>query len=159
MAVAGLSTIGVKVGYALETAAGTQPTKFTNLTRINAIGGINLEPEQIDASALIDTITQYIAGRSDPGGTFPITINLTSETEAEWTALISAFTGRTNKSLRMWWVVYHPSLTKSFFIVAEPPSNIPLPEIGQNELLTAEMSLTINEYKGMMTAVEPTDKE
>ena len=155
MAVAGLSTIGVKVGYALEATAGTQPSAFTNLTRINAIGGINLEPEQIDASALIDTITRYIAGRSDAGGTFPITVNLTPETETEWETLISAYTGRGDEEKQMWWVVYHPSLTKSFFIVAEPPANIPLPEVGQNELLTVEMNLTINEYKGMLTAVNP----
>ena len=54
MALAGVSTIGIEFGYALEATAGTKPAKFKKLTRINSIGGISLETEQIDASALED---------------------------------------------------------------------------------------------------------
>jgi hypothetical protein len=43
--------------------------------------------------------------------------------------------------------------------VAQPPEQIPQPEIGQNELLTVEMNLTIEEYKGMDTAVAFTPGE
>lgn len=50
----GVSTLGVELGWSLETTAGTKPTKFKRLTRINSIGGIELETEQIDASALED---------------------------------------------------------------------------------------------------------
>ena len=49
MAEAGLSTLGITFGYGTEATAGTKPTSFKQLTRINAIGGINIEPEQIDA--------------------------------------------------------------------------------------------------------------
>lgn len=58
-----VSTIGIEFGYALEATAGTKPSKFKKLTRINAIGGISLETEQIDASALEDYVTRYIAGK------------------------------------------------------------------------------------------------
>ena len=58
MAEAGLSTLGITFGYGTEATAGTKPTSFKQLTRINAIGGINIEPEQIDASALEDAITR-----------------------------------------------------------------------------------------------------
>ena len=54
MAVAGTSTVGVLMGYAVETTPGTKPEAFTQLTRINDIAGISLETEQIDASALED---------------------------------------------------------------------------------------------------------
>lgn len=54
MALPGVSTIGIELGFALETVAGTKPSAFTKLTRINSIGGIDLETEQIDASALED---------------------------------------------------------------------------------------------------------
>ena len=52
MAVAGISSLGITFGYGVETTAGTKPTSFKKLTRINTIGGITIEPEQIDASAL-----------------------------------------------------------------------------------------------------------
>ena len=52
--VAGISTVGVKVGYAVETTAGTKPTKFKQLHRINATDDIGIDTETIDASALED---------------------------------------------------------------------------------------------------------
>ena len=51
MATAGVSTLGIKLGWAVGSS---MPASFTQLTRINAIGGISLETEQIDASALED---------------------------------------------------------------------------------------------------------
>ena len=83
MAAAGVSTLGITFGYGTETTAGTKPTSFKQLTRINAIGGINIEPEQIDASALEDAITRYVKGRADTGGSFAVTVNFTSETVAD----------------------------------------------------------------------------
>ena len=150
--IAGVSTLGITFGYGTEDTAGTKPTAFTQLHRINAIGGITIENEQIDASALEDKISRYIQGRGDTGGTFAVTVNFTSETLAEWETLISAYEALTDGK-RMWFETIIPGFTKSFFIVAQPPTAIPAPEIAQNELLTIEMNLTIEEYKGMETSV------
>lgn len=152
MAAPGVSTLGITFGYGVETALDTKPSAFTQLTRINAIGGISIEPEQIDASALEDYVTRYVAGRADTGGTFNITVNLTDETRAEWETLIAAYQGLTTE-LRMWFEVVVPNLTDAFFIVAQPPEEIPMPELEQNALLTVEIPLTIEEYKGMDTVV------
>lgn len=158
MAEAGLSTLGITFGYGTETTAGTKPTSFKQLTRINAIGGINIEPEQIDASALEDAITRYVKGRADTGGSFPITVNLTDATKEEWETLITAYK-ELSGGKRMWFETIIPGFTDAFFVVAQPPEQIPQPEIGQNELLTVEMNLTIEEYKGMDTAVAFTPGE
>ena len=158
MAAAGISTLGITFGYGTETTAGTKPTSFKQLTRINAIGGISIEPEQIDASALEDAITRYVKGRADTGGSFAVTVNFTSETVAEWTALITAYKALTGGK-RMWFETVIPGFENAFFAVAQPPEQIPQPEIGQNELLTMEMNLTIEEYKGMDTKVEFTPGE
>lgn len=155
MALAGVSTIGIEFGYALEATAGTKPSTFTKLTRINSIGGIDLETEQIDASALEDYVTRYIAGRQDTGGSWPVTVNPTDDTIAEWTTLINAYQNRADKNLSMWFVVWSPYLTKSFYIVAEPPKMLPMSEMAQNELQTIEIGLSINEFKGMDTAIRP----
>lgn len=152
MAAAGISTLGVTFGYGVETTAGEKPTSFKQLTRINAIGGISIEPEQIDASALEDAITRYVKGRADTGGSFSITVNATPETIAEWSALITAYAALTGGK-RMWFETVIPGFEESFFVVAQPPEQIPQPEIGQNELLTMEMPLTIEEYKGMDATV------
>lgn len=152
---AGISTLGITFSYGVEETAGTKPTAFTLLHRINNIGGINLETEQIDASALEDMISRYIQGRADTGGSFPVTVNFTDETAEEWATLISAYKGLTGGK-RMWFQTTSPYLTKSFFVVAQAPLQIPQPEMGQNGLLTVDMNLTIEEYKGMDTKVQPT---
>ena len=62
---AGISTLGITFGYGVETTAGTKPTAFTQLHRINSIGGITIENEQIDASALEDFVNRYVRGRAE----------------------------------------------------------------------------------------------
>ena len=152
MAVAGISTLGITFGYGVETTAGTKPSAFTQLTRINNIGGLSIEPAQIDASALEDFVTRYIAGRADTGGSIPVTVNATDATITEWEAVQTAYSGLTDGK-KMWFEVISPDLTKAFFFVAQPPSTLPMPEMGQNELLTMEIPLTIEEYKGLDTKV------
>nr|DAH45886.1 MAG TPA: Lambda phage tail tube protein, TTP [Bacteriophage sp.] len=158
MAAAGISTLGITFGYGVETTAGTKPTSFKQLTRINALGGINIEPEQIDASALEDAITRYVKGRADTGGSFAVTVNFTSDTVKEWQDLITAYKALSGGK-RMWFETIIPGITNSFFVVAQPPEEIPQPEIGQNELLTVEMNLTIEEYKGLDETVAFTPGE
>lgn len=150
---AGLSSLGIKLGYALGTT--TKPTAFTWLERCNAIGGIELSTETIDASALEDYVSRYVQGRQDTGGEWALTFNLTDEVQEQLETLISTYQDRDTGKV-MWFEVWIPEMTDAFFVVAQVPANIPMPEIGQNELLTVEMSLTIEEYKGMDTGVEPT---
>lgn len=152
MALSGVSTLGVTFGYGVETTAGTKPASFTELSRINAIGGITLENQTIDSSALTDLVTQTIAGRADTPGNISVTVNLTPETKTEWATLISTYSALTD-SKQMWFQTIIPGFTESFFFIAQPPQDIPQPEMNQNELLTVEFSLTIVDYKGMDTKV------
>ena len=150
--VAGLSTLGIKFGYAAESTAGTMPTSFTELNRVNSVGGITITPEQIDASALIDQITRYVAGRSDTGGTVNVTVNIQDEVVTEWETLISAYEALTGGK-KMWFCLKHPSMTKGFCFSAQPPKLIPQPEASQNALFTAEIPLVIEEYTGLTAGV------
>ena len=79
--VPGISTLKMRLGYAVETIAGTPPTAYTWLQRANSIGSIDLSTETIDASAIEDEITRSIAGRQDTGGEWTFSFNLTNETE------------------------------------------------------------------------------
>lgn len=157
--IAGISTLGSLTGYAVETTAGTKPTTFKMLHRINASDEIAIETETIDASALEDMIERTIAGRGSTGGTFGVTVNVTDETITEWETLIEEYeTGKTSGKA-MWYEEYFPTLQKAFFTKIEPPTVIPKPAREQNGLLTVTMTLTINEYVGPDTAVVPTDEE
>lgn len=154
---AGISTLGVKLGYGVGTVD-TAPTTFKWLERVNSIGGISLETEQIDASALEDLVSKYVQGRQDTGGTWEVTFNLSNDVVDQLEALIEAYDGMASGQ-KMWFEVWSPYMDNGFFVVAQVPANIPMPEFSQNSLQTVAMSLTIEEYKGVQTAVEPTEDE
>lgn len=148
MAVSGFSTLGMELAMGAWSASDTGPANaFTKMGRINSIGGINLSQESIDSSAISDLVSQSVEGRSDPGGEWTVTVNATDETITEWTAI---------KGQTKWFEVYHPQMDKAWYIAAAVPATLPLPEIGQNELLTMEISLVIKTYHGLDTKVTPT---
>lgn len=155
---AGLSTLGVKFGYGVETTAGTKPTAFTQLERCNSISGIALNSEQIDASALEDYVSRYVAGRQDTGGTWSVTFNSTPEVIEQLEDMIDAYnTGMAESTpKKTWFEVWAPGQAKGFYVIAQPPQKLPMPEFGQNALQTIEITFTIEEYKGQDTAIEPT---
>lgn len=157
--IAGVSTVGAIVGYAIETTAGTKPTTFKMLHRVNATDEIAIDVETIDASALEDTVERTIAGRGTTGGTFGVTVNVTDETIEEWETLIDGYETAKTSGKAMWYEEYFPALQKAFFTKVEPPTVIPKPALEQNGLLTVTMTMTINEYVGPDTAIVPTEGE
>jgi hypothetical protein len=159
MAQAGISTLGVKLSYGIETVAGQKPTKFDVVHRINSIGGITIEPETIDASALEDSVTRSVAGRGTSAGNFTVGVNVTNDTIAEWQKVIADYKDIMDDGLRVWWQVSSPSLAEAYYVVAQPPLEIPMPDFGQNELLVVEIPLTIDEFLGMSAKVEPNDSD
>jgi hypothetical protein len=158
MAQAGVSTLGIVFSYGIETTAGEKPTSFKKLDRINSIGGISIEPETIDASALEDTVERSVAGRGTTAGSFPVVVNLTDLTFAQWEKLIEEY-NEMESGIRMWFQVSAPGLTNAFYVAAQPPQEIPMPDMSQNELLTVEIPLTIDKYEGMSAKVKETENE
>ena len=157
-AVAGLSTLGVTFSYGVETTAGTKPTTFKLLSRINSIGEITVTPEAIDASALEDRQTRNIAGRDTVSDTVTVTVNKTDETIEEWKKVITAYNGLTGGK-RMWFQEITPGITDAEFCVAQPPSKLPITSKEQNGLLTMALNLIIEEMIGTDVKVEPTQGE
>lgn len=155
--IAGISTLKMRLGYAIEETAGTAPTSYLWLQRANSIGGIDLSTETIDASAIEDEVTRSIAGRQDTGGEWTFSFNLTNETYPVYQKMLDDAATALADNKRTWFTVWSPNLDKAFFIVAQPGGKIPMPAIDQDELLVAELSLALDEYKGMMDAIKPKD--
>ena len=155
---AGVSSLGVTFSYGVETTKGTKPTAFTILNRINQIGDVTVETEAIDASALEDKQTRNIPGRDTVSDTLTITVNKTDETIAEWEKVITDYQALT-EGKRMWFQTITPGFTKAEFVVAAPPSKLPISGKEQNSLLTMEINLTVDEMIGSDTKVEPRSGE
>ena len=156
---ADLTTLGVTFGFGVETTAGTKPTTFTQLKRCNSIGGISLETEQIDVSALEDYITQYAEGRQDTGGTWEVTFNMNPDVITAIETLYEKAATAKEGGKGVWFQVMFPGLTDAFFVIAGTGRAIPLPDVAQNEAATLPITLVISEYKGLDTKVEWSDGE
>lgn len=152
---AGISSLGIKLGYGVGTVT-DGPSSYKWLERVNSIGGITLDTERIDASALEDTVSRYVQGRQDTGGTWEVTFNISSGVVEQLTNLIAEYKALEDGE-KIWFEVWSPNMDEAFFVVAQVPENIPMPEFSQNVLQTVTIGLTIEEYKGMKTGIEPTE--
>ena len=152
-----LTTLGVTFGYGVETEKGVKPTTFKQLELASSIGGISLDTEQIDVSALEDYITKYAAGRQDTGGTWEIEFIMDPDKSVKQIKkLYEDSKAAKTTGLATWFQVSFPDMSDSFFVIAECGREIPMPEIAQNEAATMSISLIINTYKGLDTKIEPT---
>ena len=149
-----LTTLGVTFSYGIEETAGTKPTSFTQIEEASSIGGISLDTEQIDVSALEDYITKYAAGRQDTGGTWEIEFIMDPEKSVtQIQELYKKSKDAKSKGMATWFQVSFPDMLNAFFVTAECGSEIPMPEIAANEAATMSISLIISEYKGLMSKV------
>lgn len=155
VAIPGISTLGVKFGYAVETTSGVKPTAFKWLPRCNDIGEITLETETIDASALEDYQSRYISGRQDTGGNWDVTFNFTNETIPLIKKMMTEAAAGLKSGLRTWFEVWNPNMEDAFYVVGQPGTKIPLPAHAQNELETGAISISIDEYIELDEAIEP----
>jgi len=153
--IAGCSTLGIKVGYAVEATAGTKPDAFIWLPRCTSIGDIPLDLEDLDASAIEDRITRYVEGRQDTGGDWTLTFNLTSETKTGLKTMLTASATAKASGLATWFTIWDPNDTDAIFLTGRVGSKIPLSAISGNEVRTVDINITIDDYKEFDTAIEP----
>lgn len=131
-----LSTIGVKLGYAVEETAGTRPTTgYTRIYGAKSTPSLNPSPDTLETTTLDELeYKTYIDGLKDLGGALEFTFNLTEALVEAWDTLMTAYeTGKTaGKST--WFVIVIPGLTDAFYFTGNP-SNMGLPETSVNSVL------------------------
>lgn len=119
-----LSTAGIKIGYAVETTAGTRPTTgYTYLTEIKEIPEINPEPSQLDTTTLDETeFRTYIPGLKDLGSALPLTANLTQDFKTAWETMVTASETAKADNKATWFVIVIPNITEACYFQGEPTS-------------------------------------
>lgn len=113
-----IGTVGARVFYAIESTAGTRPTSasaYTELVGISQAPGFEMTPETIDASDISDYITQYIAGRQDPGGDASFTLNHSDAARTAWEAMVTAANTAKASGLRCWFEYVYDGDDKAYF--------------------------------------------
>ena len=117
-----LSTLGIKVSYAIESVSGQRPVNgYTHLTMLKEIPSLNVAPNTIDATVLSDSeYIVYVQGLKDLGGALEFNANFTEEFYNQWTEAYDAYLIAKKESRRMWLAIDIPDFSKAFFYPVEP---------------------------------------
>lgn len=117
-----LSTLGIKVSYAIESVSGQRPVSgYTHLTMLKEIPSLNVAPNTIDATVLSDSeYVVYVQGLKDLGGALEFSANFTEEFYNQWTGAYEEYLLAKQESRRMWLAIDIPDFSKAFFYPIEP---------------------------------------
>lgn len=137
-----LAAIGVKIGYAVETTAGTKPTEgYTHIPDIKSTPSLNTTPNTADATTFDNKeFTTYVELLKDLGGALEFNANFTEELKTAWETMMTAY-GNLSDGKRMWFVIRIPGVLENVFFAGQP-SKMGLPEMSANSLIETTVYIT-----------------
>lgn len=116
-----LLSAGTKLGWAVETTAGTLPTTYVRVRGIKSIPDLNPEPATHQVTDFNDLeYHRYIDGLKDVGGAISFTSNHTNELMTDWAGIVAAYETAKASDLQMWFTIAHPDLDQDFFVRGNP---------------------------------------
>lgn len=138
-----LSTIGIKVSYAVETTKGTRPTAgYKHIPDLKSIPSINPAPNTADATTFDNLeYTSYVQLLKDIGGALEISANFTQELFEVWDGMVDAYEGGIKDGKETWICFDIPGFEKSAFVTVQP-ARMGIPEASANALLETTVFIT-----------------
>ena len=145
------NTIGVKLKYAVEASAGTRPTSgYTTIPDIKSTPAIDINPNKLQVTNLVDPYHRYIDGVKDVGDSFDFTANLTADLKAKWNSCVSAANTAWASGKAAWFEISIPNFDS--FYCAGKPSELGLNEMGVDAVIESTLHIVPNQIAGWATA-------
>lgn len=145
------NTIGVKIGYVIETTAGSRPTSgVTNIPDIKSIPGIELTPSKLEVTNLVDKYRRYIAGVLDAGDDIALNGNLTASLKTVWASLVTSAATAYASQKSTWFEISIPGFDSFWF--AGIPTELGFNEMGVDAVAEASMHIIPNQIAGWAAA-------
>lgn len=147
-----ISTLGITVGYKVESTAGTRPTSgYVKIAEIREIPEIGNIPDALDATPLEETIMRrYIAGLADTGGVITLTANMSDTLQTAWATCVTAAETGATTGLACWFEIKSPKLAKSYFFSGMPVA-LGYAGSGVNAVQDASLNIMPNGVEGWST--------
>ena len=151
-----LSTLGIQLGYAVESSAGVKPASgYTEIEGIKSTPSLNPSPETIETTTLNEReYKTYVDGLKDLGGALEFNFNLTEDLVDAWGGLMADYKAGRASNLATWFVICVPGLSRAYYFTGNP-SEMGLPETSVNECL--EITNYITPTGAPETDDKPTD--
>lgn len=135
-----ISSLGVKVGIAIETVAGTMPEGgYTQVPKVYELPDLDFTPDSIDTTTFDNLVYKSsMDGLKDTGGVLSMTANYTESGVKLW----DGQAGKEINGLGNWLVVYIPGVKTQYFIpIKVTPTG--LPSIPLNDRISISYKFTV----------------
>lgn len=145
---------GVKVGYVIGTAGHTPipTTGYKEILGITDISGLDDDPDMVEVTDLSDMqFRRYIPGLVDVSGSIQLSANKTEAFMTAWAALLEEYNGRNQETEAMWFCVYFPGASQSFYFIGMPQA-LGMPDVSVGEKLTITGRVVPNYIASYSTA-------
>ena len=138
-----LTSIGLKVGIAIESTAGTMPTtNYYVVPQVTDLPDMDFEPDTIDITSYDDLeYKSYLSGLKDTGGIVQLPANFTEYGVEMWDDIVADIKASTT-GIKAWLMVAIQGTTKKWFIPIEPVKT-GLPSAPVNDKVSINYNFTI----------------
>ncbi len=138
-----LSTIGVKVSYCIEAAAGTRPKQgYTVLDGVYSTPSFNISPSTADATSFANKeYTTKIQLLKEMPDNIEFGIRFGQKIATQWETLVSAYEDGIASGKETWFCIDIPGYSKSIFFTGRP-SKLGMPEMTANSGIDTSVFVT-----------------
>lgn len=138
-----ITSIGVKISYAVETVAGTRPTTgYIHIPDLKSFPSIDSEPNTADATTFDNLeYTTYVTLLKDLGGAIELTANMTDEIKQVWQTMFESYKTAISNGKKTWISIDIPGIEEAGFIPVTP-SPMGVPELAANALIEKSLYIT-----------------
>lgn len=140
-----ITSIGLKIGIAIETTAGTKPTTdYYALPGITDIPDLDFEPDTIETTSYDNLeFKSYLPGLRDTGGIVSLEANFSDYGVQLWNTIVEQLDPSTNTTgLIAWLFISIKGTTTKFFVPIEP-AKTGVPSAPVNDVVSINYNFTV----------------
>ena len=140
-----LTSIGLKIGIALESTAGTMPTtNYYVVPQVTNLPDLDFEPDTIETTSYDNLeYKSYLPGLKDTGGIISLEANYTQYGVEMWDDIVSTLDPSTNTTgKKAWLLITVEGTTRRWFIPINPVVT-GLPSAPVNDKVTINYNFTV----------------
>lgn len=140
-----LTSIGLKVGIAIETTAGTKPTaSYYPLPQVTDLPDLDFENDTIETTSYDNLeYKSYLAGLKDTGGLISLSANYTEYGVDMWDDIVATLDPSTNTTGKIAWLLITIEGTERRWFVPINPVATGIPSAPVNDKVSVNYNFTV----------------
>ena len=140
-----LTSIGLKVGIAIEATVGTIPTTYFSVPQVTDLPDLDFEPDTIETTSYDNLqYKSYLPGLKDTGGLISLPANYTEYGVDMWDDIVSKLAPAVNTTgKKAWLLIVIEGTTRKWFVPIIPVTT-GLPSAPVNDKISINYNFTVD---------------